>query len=70
MCHTILAQGVNSSVCFWKYCSVAYDLLYCVKENQHAPLFVHFSFSAIKIFVPEFSTPMRASLQILYTGAP
>ena len=51
--------------------NVGYDLLYCVKENQHAAayhsLFVHFSFSPIKLFVTEFSTPITASLQIFYT---
>ena len=52
--------------------NVGYDLLlYCVKESACCclsfPLFVHFSFSPINLFVTEFSAPITASLQILYT---
>ena len=50
--------------------NVGYDLLYCVKENQHAaiiiPLFVHFSFSPIKLFVTEFSAPITARVFKVY----
>ena len=48
---------------------VRYDLLYCVKENQPppllSPLFIHFSFSPIKLSIIEFSIPMRARVFIL-----
>ena len=51
--------------------SVGYDLLYCVKENQHAALIIPFIcpffFSPVKLFVTEFSAPITASFQILYT---
>ena len=52
--------------------NVGYDLLYCVKRESSCCclsflLFVYFSFSAIKHFVTEFSVPVTASLQILYT---
>ena len=44
--------------------TVGHDLLYCVKENQHAaaiiPLFVHFSFSPSKFSVTNFLASMRA----------
>ena len=59
-----------------KFCTnIRYELLYilyCVRENQH-PYAYHslylsfFSFSPIKVFVTDFSVPMRASLQTLYT---
>ena len=45
--------------------NVGYDLLYCVKETQHAAayhylFFVHFSFSPVKLFITEFSAPITA----------
>ena len=48
-----------------KFCTnVGYDLLYCVKENQHAALIVpficSFFFSQIKHFITEFSAPITA----------
>ena len=43
---------------------VGYDLLYCVKETQHAALIIRFicpfSFSPIKLFITEFSAPIIA----------
>ena len=51
--------------------NVGYDLLYCVKENEHAvliiPLICPFFLSLSKFSVTNFLATMRASLQILYT---
>ena len=51
--------------------NVEYDLLYCLKENQPPDLIIPFicpfSFYPVKHFVTEFSVPITASLQILYT---
>ena len=50
--------------------NVGYNLLYCVRENQPPPayhsLFVHFSFSPIKISVTYFSASMRAKVFKFY----
>ena len=40
--------------------NVGYDLLYCVKENQHIPLFVHYSFIPSRFSVTYFLASMRA----------
>ena len=45
--------------------NVGYDLLYCVKENQHAASYHSlylsiFSFSPIKLFITEFSASITA----------
>ena len=51
--------------------NVGYDLLYCVKENQHAaliiPLFVHFSFSPSNFSVTNHSFYESQSSNFVYT---
>ena len=43
--------------------NVGYKLLYWLRENQPSfPLFVHFSFSPIKVFVTDFWASMRAKV--------
>ena len=64
---------LNVSIRILKFgTNIEYDLLHCVRENQHPQEYhslylYNFSFSPLKYFATDFSASMRTSLQTLYT---